>query len=169
MNSIMNKQTILVTIIAVLLVGGALFLGDAPQRTASENVDTPVSRKGIHWHPELAIIIKGEKQTIPASIGIGAQYARHPQYDPMMQMTNMHTHDASGVLHWEVMRGPVRTEDVRLRQFFGVWGKQFTHSCILDFCNGSEGTVKMLVNGNETAEFGDYKVKDKDKIEIRYE
>ncbi len=34
-----------------------------------------VSRKGIHWHPELKIIIKGEAITIPSNIGVGMQYA----------------------------------------------------------------------------------------------
>ncbi len=84
-------------------------------------------------------------------------------------MTDMHTHDTSGMLHWEVMQGPVKKEEVRLSTFFAVWGKKFDKDCIFEFCNGTEGKVKMFVNGKENTEFQNYLVNDKDKIEIRYE
>lgn len=128
-----------------------------------------VSATGIHWHPELQIIVKDEGITIPANIGVGVQYAGKPLYDPMMRMTNMHTHDDSGTLHWEVMKGPVKKEDVRLANFFAIWGKRFDEQCIFDFCSGPEGTVKMFVNGQPSAEFQNYPVQDGDKIGIRYE
>lgn len=165
----MNKNLILAVGIIALFVILFSFGRDTSLAPEKGRADTVVSQRGIHWHPELVIVIKGEKQAIPAAVGIGTQYASHPQYDPLMRMTNMHTHDASGTLHWEVMRGPVRTEDVLLGQFFSVWGKPFTRSCILDFCNGSEGTVQMLVNGKENTEFESYEVQDKDNIEIIFE
>lgn len=157
----------------ILIIGAAvgfLFLigtrePEKPQPAAGDIV----SAKGIHWHPELSIIIRGEKQSIPANIGIGMQYAGHPHYDRMMRMTDMHTHDATGVLHWEVMAGPVTTDDIRLRQFFSVWGKQFTHSCIFDFCNGPQGRLFFKVNGEEHSDFEEYPVQDGDKIEIIFE
>ena len=117
----------------------------------------------------MKIIIKGEAIIIPANIGIGMQYAGYPLYDPMMMMTDMHTHDDSGTLHWEVMEGPVKKEDIRLANFFAIWGKKFDENCIFESCNGSEGTMTMLVNGKENTEFQIYLVNDKDKIEIRYE
>ena len=119
--------------------------------------------------PEISIIIKGEKQIITAGIGIGMQYAGYPLYDPMMMMTDMHTHDDSGTLHWEIMEGPVKKEDVRLGNFFAIWGKKFDENCIFESCNGPEGTMTMLVNGQPSTEFKNYLVNDKDKIEIRYE
>lgn len=128
-----------------------------------------VSTSGIHWHPELSIIIKGQKQAIPANIGIGMQYAGYKYYDSMMMMADMHTHDVSGQIHWEVMQGPVTKDEVTLSAFFGIWGKTFSNSCIFEYCNGAEGTVKMLVNGKENTEFEKYLVKDNDKIEISYE
>ena len=51
------------------------------------------------------------------------QYAGYPRFDPMMGMTDMHTHDDSGTLHWEIMKGPVTKEDVRIGSFFRVWEK----------------------------------------------
>lgn len=153
----------------VLIVGGlgALIWYFGSHFSAPES--GIISRKGIHWHPELRIIIKGEAITIPANIGIGMQYAGRPLYDPMMLMTNMHTHDDSGTLHWEVMQGPIKKEDVRLANFFAIWGKKFDENCILESCNGPEGTMTMLVNGKDNTEFQNYLVNDKDKIEIRYE
>lgn len=174
----MNTKIILLGVLAIAVIG-ALFLlpqsrnmlGDKTETsvTSGEVSENTVSSSGIHWHPEVSITIKNEKQVIPANIGIGMQYAGYPQYDPMMMMTNMHTHDTSGQLHWEVMEGPVEKEDVRLGAFFAVWGRAFSKDCIFEFCNGLNGTVRMLVNGKENIEFENYQVKDKDKIEVRYE
>lgn len=97
------------------------------------------------------------------------QYAGYKYYDSMMMMTNIHTHDASGQLHWEVMQGPVTKDEILLGDFFGIWGKTFNKDCIFDSCNSSSGTVKMFVNGKENTDFENYQVKDKDNIEIRYE
>lgn len=153
----------------VLIIGGLGALIWYSGSRASVPESEIISRKGIHWHPELKIIIKGEEITIPANIGIGMQYAGYPLYDPMMMMTDMHTHDDSGTLHWEVMEGPVQKEDVRLANFFAIWGKKFNENCILESCNGPEETMTMFVNGKENTEFQNYLVKDKDRIEIRYE
>lgn len=128
-----------------------------------------VSKAGIHWHPQLTIYINGQKQEVPANIGIGKQYRNSKWYDPMMDMTDFHTHDNSGTLHWEVMDGPVTKDHVTLKAFFEVWGKTFTANQIFDAKNGPDGTVKMTVNGQPNTEFEDYQVKDKDKIEVRYE
>lgn len=167
----MKNMLIIGGIATLFLVGGVWWSKDSQNgETESPGArDEYVSPQGIHWHPELSIMIKGEKQVIPANTGIGMQYAGNPQYDPMMTMANMHTHDASGQLHWEVMKGPVTGEDVRLGLFFALWGKKFTSECIFDSCNGPDGTVKMLVNGAENTEFENYQIRDGDKIEILYE
>lgn len=115
-----------------------------------------ISRKGIHWHPELSIYTKDEKQEISANIGIGA--AHQP----------VHTHDTTGTLHLEI-KGLVLKDDTKLGRFFEIWGKRFDSSCIFEFCNGEEGTVKMFVNGKENTEFSNYLMNDKDSIEIKYE
>ena len=106
-----------------------------------------LSRSGLHWHPELAIFVKGEKQEIPANLGIGTVH------------NPMHTHDSSGVIHLE-FQGVVRKDDLKLGRFFELWGKDFMEL-------GS--SVKMTVNGKENTELGNYVMQDKDKIELRYE
>lgn len=108
-----------------------------------------VSRNGFHWHPELAIYVKGEKQEIPANIGIGAVHQP------------IHTHDDAiqGILHLE-FQGLVRKQDITMGQFFKSWGTDVR----------SFGTnIKMTVNGKENSEYENYSMQDKDKIELRYE
>ncbi len=168
----MNTKIIFSIVTATILIFGAILWVESDKTEQIQTLERSgdlVSKTGIHWHPELKIVVKGEETKIPANIGIGMQYAGYPRYDPMMRMTDMHTHDDSGTLHWEVMEGPVTKEDVRIGSFFAIWGKKFDGSCILENCNGSEGTVKMFVNGELNTEFQNYLVKDGDKIEIRYE
>ncbi len=174
----MNTKVILIGLVVIAGIGGVFLLPKSPSTTTpqgnattspSNTASDVISSAGIHWHPELSIIIKGVKQTIPANIGIGMQYAGYKYYDSMMMMADMHTHDASGQIHWEVMKGPVTKDEVVLKAFFGVWGKTFNNSCIFEYCNGPQGTVKMFVNGKENTKFENYQVKDGDKIEIRYE
>jgi len=115
-----------------------------------------ISRTGIHWHPELSILIKGIKQEVPAEIGIGAVH------------NPIHTHDATGIIHLE-FEGLVTKKSIRLEKFFEIWKKTFNQNCIFDNCNGVDGTVKFLVNGQLNNEFEKYVMQDGDKIEIRYE
>lgn len=137
------------------------------ERTLATSVGLP--NNPIHWHPKLEIKINGEKITIPSDIGIGSRYSSSRHYDSMMSMTNMHTHDSSGTLHWEVMMRPPRPEDLYLGNFFEVWGKTFNNQCIFEFCNDNNSAVKMLVNGELNDEYEKYIVRDGDKIEIVYE
>ena len=115
-----------------------------------------IARNGIHWHPELSIKILGQKMEIPVNIGLGI--TERP----------IHTHEDTGIIHLE-FSGFVRKDDIRLGEFFKVWGKTFHKDCIFDKCSGPEGQLKMLVNGESNSEFEDYIMRDKDKIEIIFE
>ncbi|MDP3998652.1 MAG: hypothetical protein Q8P89_03485 [bacterium] len=137
-----------------LILVGAVFLFSGPQESIPE--EQIVTRSGLHWHPKLEIFIKGQKQDIPGSIGLT------PVERPI------HTHEADGVIHLE-FPGLVKKDDLKLGQFFKIWGKEFNSNCIFDKCNGEEGKVKMTVNGQENQEFENYSMRDADQIEIRYE
>lgn len=113
-----------------------------------------VSTSGVHIHPQLEIFINEETQVIPGNIG-------NPQI-------GVHTHDTDGILHFE-KSGIVLWDDLRLGEFFDSWGEQFSSECILDFCNGPDGSVRMAVNGQENSEFENYVTRNGDSIEIRYE
>ena len=83
----------------------------------------------------------------------------------------IHTHDQDakdGVIHME-MKGVVTKDETKLKNFFRVWGKEFSSTQIFDKKNGEEGKVKMMVNGKENIDFENYQMRDGDNIEIRYE
>lgn len=142
---------------AIAIAGGSIgsFVWYAASRPPVPENEI-ISQRGIHWHPELTITIKGQKQEIPANLGLGAIHQP------------IHTHDSTGVLHLEIQR-LVRRDDTKLGRFFKIWGKEFNLNCIFDSCNGAEGKMTIKVNGNENTEFENYEMKDKDKIEILYE
>jgi hypothetical protein len=132
-------------LLLVLIGGGVWYIATRPSIPESDIV----SRNGFHWHPELTIYVKGEKLEIPENIGIGAVHKP------------IHTHDDSdkGVVHME-FQGLVKNQDATLGQFFKNWGKD-----IRSFGQN----MKMTVNGQENTEYENYLMKDKDKIELRYE
>lgn len=124
-------------------------------KPSSNSVENPyeseiISRNGIHWHPELSIYIKGEKVEIPANIGLGAVH------------NPIHTHDEDaqlGVIHLE-FSSVVRGRDTKLSEFFKIWNKDI---------NSFGSNIRMTVNGSDNLDFGNYYMKDKDKIELYYE
>ena len=152
----MKNVLIIFGIVAVLL-GGSLWWS----KNLQDKDLNIIARNGLHWHPILEIYVKGEKQIIPPDLGIGTQYASTPTYDPSMRMTAIHTHDDAddGIIHLE-FSSTVRKEDVKLSNFFNIWGKDI---------NSFGSNVSMMVNGEPNAELGDYEMKDGDKIELRYE
>lgn len=139
--------------LAAAILAGAAWL--VLQGFSAPNEDL-IARRGIHWHADLAITIKGQPVDIPSDIGLGVKYQ------------DMHTHKVNDQIHIEMQRA-VYPKDVRLGNFFRIWGKQFSSQCILESCNGPEGKVKMLVNGQENTEYENYHMRDKDRIEITYE
>lgn len=146
-----------------LLIAGAWW-------SRADIADDPdiVSKSGLHWHPELEIYIKGEKQEIPENVGIGLQYASMPTYDPAMRMTAIHTHEDLPLIHLE-FSGVVRRKDTELGNFFRIWGQNFSREMLLGMKNSEEGKVTMTVNGNPSTDFEHYLMKDSDKIVLRYE
>lgn len=131
----------------IAAVGGLIwYVATKPQIPESDIV----SRSGFHWHPQLTIYVKGEKQKIPANIGLGAVHKP------------IHTHDEDsdqGIIHME-FQGLVRKEDIKLGQFFKNWGKDM---------RSFGANMKMTVNGEENAEYENFIMRDGDKIELRYE
>lgn len=119
-------------------------------------VEGLVSKSEVHWHARLDITVRGENMLIPANIGIPAGQT-HPE--------NMHTHAEDHVIHIEKLP-PVYEQDLKLANFFTVWGKQFNSQCVMDTCVEGDEHVKLLVNGKENALFENYLLQDGDEIEI---
>jgi hypothetical protein len=143
--------------IPLILIGAfSWFIITSPELPEEELVST----SGIHWHPNLEIYIHGERQVIPANIGLNAVGVH--------RSNSIHTHVPNDSIHLE-FSGRVLRDSIKLKQFFSVWGEEFSSECILGFCNGEDGQVKLLVNDEENFEFAEYVMKDGDNIEIRYE
>lgn len=147
----------------VLLIGGAIIVLVVSatwwSRSLQSNDAAIISSSGIHWHPRIEVFVRGEKQEVPANIGIGMQYAGSPHYDPRMGMTPMHTHEHGGIIHME-FPSRVTAEDTKLTNFLSMWGADFLVSSPL---------ASMMVNGTENGEKGDYTMKDGDIIVLKYE
>lgn len=143
----MKKLTLLRWIIGFTVVIGGLFGWSQFMQSSDPNI---IARNGLHWHPTLAIYVDGEKQEIPANIGLAG--AHQP----------MHTHaedSAQGIIHLE-FGSVVRSNDLHLGNFFQIWDK--------DMMSAFGMLERMTVNGKENTEYGDYQIKGEDKIELFY-
>lgn len=153
----MNKNIILILVISGIAFI-FIFLGNRQSGSIGQNITKMCIQHQnlrLHIHSHLKIIIKGQEQIIPSNIGIVSPSCFRP----------IHTHDAGGTLHIEFPN----IRDVRLAEFFLIWGKQFNSNQIFEFTGGPENQVKMFVNGQENTEFENYIMKDLDQIEIKYE
>ena len=88
----------------------------------------------IHIHQHLDVYVNGKKVTVPALIGIDTS----GQF-----LTQLHTHDASGIVHVE---SPTK-RTFRLGEFFGEWGVRLTGKCLAGYC----GDLHWWVNGAKMA------------------
>ncbi len=164
------KKAVAAVIILLLVVGGYfVFAGrggndDKPiiNPDGSNGFDekafaAKIPRGAIHWHPHVTILIKGQSITVPPNVGL--QPTAHKP---------VHTHEADNILHWEVESPTV--ENMQLGYFFNdVWKKKLSNECILNYCNGPDGTVKMFVNGSRNEEFDHSLPGDGDEIKIVFE
>jgi hypothetical protein len=84
----------------------------------------------IHIHQHLDIYVNGKKVQVPALIGIDTTDGF---------LTELHTHDSSGILHVE----SATNRNYVLGQFFGEWGVKLTSNCLGSYC----GKLKWWVDG----------------------
>jgi hypothetical protein len=92
----------------------------------------PLSAEGsvIHIHQHLDIYVNGKKVQVPALVGIDTANGF---------LTELHTHDTSGILHVE----SDTNQNYVLGQFFGEWGVKLTPNCLGTYC----GKLKWWVDG----------------------
>lgn len=147
-----------ISLLTIVLFVGSIFLFSSKNASPRIPNDQIVVRNGLHWHPRLSIYINGEKQEIPANVGLGSVHRE------------IHTHEdiKEDIIHME-MAGVVTRDETRLGNFFKIWGKDFSSKKIFDQTSGSGRSLKMSVNGKENLDFENYEMKDNDVIEIKYE
>ncbi len=146
------KNLLIISGVVIVLLVGAVYWSKSLQ---SKDTDI-LSTQGLHSHPILEIIVKGQKQVIPANIGMGPQFSSLP-----MGMAPIHTHDdaSQGIVHME-FPGIVRKEDTTLGKLFEAWGKDM---------KSFGSTFTMTVNGKLNTNLENYQMKDGDKIVINYQ
>ena len=74
----------------------------------------------FHIHQHLDIFVNGKKVNVPPFIGI----------DDGSFITELHTHDAAGIIHVE----SAEKKPYTLGQFMSVWGVRFSKTCIGGYC-----------------------------------
>lgn len=94
----------------------------------------PREALNFHIHQRMAMIVNGKFFPVPAYIGIDRNFKF---------ITELHTHDNSGILHVEAP-APRR---FTLGQFFDVWGLRFTKQCLGGYCNSGNKQVRVWTNG----------------------
>ncbi len=95
---------------------------------------SPLPQEGqvLHIHQHLDLYVNARKVVLPAFVGINI---------PKRYITEVHTHDPSGVIHVE---SPT-ARNFTLGQLFGEWGVKLTASCVGRYC----GHVRWWVNGQQ--------------------
>jgi len=95
----------------------------------------PAEALVLHIHQHLDIVVNGRVlRGLPAYIGINIQ-GRF--------ITELHTHDTSGIIH-------VESPTVRkftLGNFFDVWGLRLSSSCLGSYCAKQQKRIWAFVNG----------------------
>jgi len=92
----------------------------------------------VHYHAHLDVIVRGQQITVPAQIGIDV--ARQ-------QISALHTHDASGVVHIESSRDVPFT----LGQLFTEWGQTLTAHQVGPDVAATGEQVRVYRNGTLVA------------------
>lgn len=88
----------------------------------------------LHIHQRMAMLVNGKFVDIPAGIGIDSHFKF---------ITELHTHDPSGIIHVE---SPVNRQ-FTLGEFFDVWGLRFTKDCLGGYCTDGNKKVRVWTNG----------------------
>ena len=102
---------------------------------------------------DVSISVKGTELSIPADIGRGDKLLRP-----------LHTDDESGRIIIESECG----RDFTLGDFFRIWGKNFNRSCVMDYCDDANNTIKMLVDGDQNNDYDNLILRNGQKISIIY-
>jgi hypothetical protein len=88
----------------------------------------------FHIHQRMAVLVNGKFVYVPAGIGIDAN---------LKFISELHTHDASGIIHVEAPK----EQKFTLGQFFDVWGLRFSSKCLGGYCARGNRQVMVWTNG----------------------
>jgi len=144
-----------IIIVSTVLIVFFVFKGSFFPKTNREVALTCTTEMAtqFHIHPNLEIIINGQKQEIPANIGINSNC-----------MNAIHTHDNTGKIHVE---SPEK-RDFSLSDFFAVWKKTYNKEQILDYKIDAVHIIRETVKDKENQDYENTILHDNDQIIISY-
>lgn len=151
------KKSYLIVAVGVVVLGGLLYWTASMQKQPStvqmvQGTNVACLPNGhqqlaLHIHPVLSITVDGAPEEIPANIGI-----------TQACMAEIHTHDATGVVHVETATAD-RISHLSFADFFAVWGKPVAR----------EGyTLVATVNGAVVESLSEVPLRDGDAIHMAY-
>jgi len=111
----------------------------------------PTQQQGEIWAARLSIVIFNELQTIPAGVGVIGETKE-----------KLFTQNFDNIIYKNI------DEDATLREFFEIWGETFNSTCVLDYCNNGNHSMRMYVNNVENFDYEFYIIKNNDDILIDY-
>ncbi len=144
--------------VVVVVLGVLLFTTSSKQKQGAETLDfvpgTSVAclpsghqNLALHIHPTISILVDGVAEVVPANIGITEEC-----------MAELHTHDASGVIHLETATAG-RFNQLAFKDFFAVWGMPVER----------EGyTLAITVNGTPVSSIDEVPLEDKAAVQFTY-
>lgn len=142
-----NKSILWVVGLIVVALGLLIvpsFLGNGDSTDANNVSGVPcIYSEVFHIHPHLQILVDGQEEVIPASIGIEPGCTRE-----------IHTHDITGEIHIEA----AKDRGFKFADFLSV--SKFS-------LEKPSYTLKMTVNGTETID-ANFVMKDKQHILLDY-
>ena len=93
----------------------------------------PREALNLHIHAHLDVVVGKRQFAVPPLIGINVA---------QRFITELHTHDQSGIIHVESPTARPFT----LGQFFDVWGLRFSSRCLGGNCVTSKNVLRVWVN-----------------------
>jgi hypothetical protein len=95
-----------------------------------------------HLHAHVSLFVRGEQIAIPAGVGIvdPVLVNEYVIFNPTKCFYELHTHDASGIIHLHANAGQSRP--LTLGSLFGVWGRTLSRDNLV----GNAGSVIAYVN-----------------------
>jgi cytochrome oxidase Cu insertion factor (SCO1/SenC/PrrC family) len=109
----------------------------------------------VHWHADFSVTINGRR----------VDFAKQKY---MVQSEYVHLEGGDGTTIHKHATG------VTLADFFSSIGWELTNECLRtdngdEYCTGDEGELRIVVNGDEIDNPGEYKIQDGDQIQVSYE
>jgi len=139
-----TKKQIITIIILVAMLGSSIAYAIISAIPSQNQVQS-------NWRALVAIVIFGDQYLIPADIGVSNQTT-----------AKVFTANSDGIIY------KAGTEDVTLKDFFDEWGQKFNSTCILEYCNNANNSMRMYVNNKENMDYELYVIKNGDFILIDY-